>query len=243
MRLLPFVLLAACVEPAPKSEDALLHYLWEHFDASPTVVTDAITQWHTIARGDEVGDDYSTNGVSALATAKDVSGFYYFGTIDCTVEQMERIFYARDQADIYRETYDAFSREYTSDFDAYVDQRVDRLSWQSTFTDTIMNARYQTELHAILRSVPHGDGRMLIARTHQPAPARFEAPTAIEIAQDFHLDVFYPRADGKLMHLFLMWGQIRLGEIDNVSDFLVGTLLKNMDGWDGVASDMCKNGY
>jgi len=244
---LPLLLLPACLPAVPKNVDQLAHFLWSSFEDTPDVVGAALQVWDGLSNAESGSiSDVSSDQIEVLGLgwAPDLAerrGFYFFDGVGCDIDEMEAIYASADQAQIYPNTYDDFTRIFTSDKAAYAKRLNPRLTWTSRITDTILGAQYDTELLTELRRIESKSvGTVLIARTYQPTPATFLSPGAISIDQDFHIDAYYHRPGGGLMHLQIMWGSMRFGPFSSNDDFVINTLLENIRGWDKIATTLCQ---
>jgi hypothetical protein len=104
------LLLSACVAPVPQDVDHLAHHLWRSFDADDATIREGLLAWHS----DETGS------ISRAPELTKGRGFFFYNAVDCSIDQMEAIFAAPDQATIFGDTYDAYARTFSNDLEAYV---------------------------------------------------------------------------------------------------------------------------
>jgi hypothetical protein len=245
--------LCACVSAAPKNADQQAHALWASFAADDNTLRLALERWHDVAKGAELTadksgklTDLSRSEVNDLSIPEsldpsDARGAYFFNVITgCTLDQIEAIETAANQAELFPNTYDAFERIYMSDQQAYLARQTRALQWRSRFTDTVMDASYDTELKSLLRRINFGDDHAIVSRTYQPRPATIRNDADAEVTQDFQLDAYYPREDGKIMHVHLLWGHLRIGAISTDDDIVLSVMLSNLKGWDDVRTKHCE---
>lgn len=254
-----FALLLACrhPDPAPEDVDGLARWFWAHYDDEDDAIAEAVANAHAALGADALEDatdglisdlaaeDLATVGLSETHDPTLAAGMYLSNVFACELGQLEEIVYHLAQDELYEGVYDAYSRSYTSDFDAYVAREAPTLGWEVEISTSVglPNSAYTEWLDGGVRYVPDSDyGPVLLARTWMPGPAEFEDPDK-SFEQDYQIEVYWERAPGEIVHLYAIWRQIDLGGgLDQDSDLVVGTTLNNLAKWDEATAELCAEG-
>jgi hypothetical protein len=267
-RLVPvlvFVTVTACgpqAMPAPEDLDGNLRWFWSSSkDAKDAEVVEAALRLETAGKAasltaDKPGrgfitrltpDELAVVGLKDVVDPSKARGFFISNVFPCTLDKLEAIVFALDQKAQYPEAYDAYTRTYTSDFDAYAGRSAPTLTWDVTLTAKLVTAPYTSNLKGGLRRVtpPAGKtsfGPLLIARTWLPAPAMFRNPDpATSFEQDYQIEVFWERAPGEIFHAYGMWRDLRLGLGFTTEDNgVANTIMSGLIDWDKKTTELCK---
>lgn len=227
--------LMACAAPveAPEDLDALFHYLFEKYEAgSDAELLAAAANLEPLLQEDAQGlvstlsaAEQATVELGSARDPAEATGMYVAGPLDCAFEDTERLLYALDQEGLYEEatgseSYDAYDRVYTSDFDAYAARETPFLGWTTTYTVTPVLTTYTAVISGGMRWVPEADGvgPFFMQRSWLPDPASFEdEDTDDYFDQDYQLDVVLPGGQGAV-HAYAMWRDLSsLGLVDEDS--------------------------
>lgn len=254
------LLLLGCTatKPVPQDLDGLAHWFWQNYEAgSDEEVAAATVALHAAVGGDTL--DGATTGSLTDLDAAEVAlvdlrwtpdpaaarGVVLINPVPCSLAALEPILYDLEQDALYPGTYDAYTRVYTSDFDAYVAREVPHLSWRSDITATILGATYTEEVLGGLRWSPAVEGvsgawgPVLMGRAYIPEPAVFESDGK-SFDQDYQLEVWWERAPGEVVHFYAVWRQGDYGAgLTSDSDAVAGLLLDGLEDWDRDTAALC----
>ena len=251
-----FFLLLACrqIEPAPSDIDGLAHHFWKHFDdeeGSP--LAEGIGNLHNALDGEEM-EEITEGLISALdqqeldlvgkgdEDASSLTGVYYAGVIDCTLESIEPIIYDLDQASLREGTYVSYEREYTTDFQAYAAREEEILGWETVYEVEGFGADHVAFLNGWLRYGTGGDlGPFLLSRVVLNEPAPFSGSEERGMYQDYQLETFHSRKDGKTVHFYVIWREmVYAGDIDFASESVQRLVLDGLADWDRGMEENCR---
>lgn len=252
------LLLLACKtpEPAPRDLDQVLHALWLDYAMQNDEALKAdVVSLQEIVADPELSMEGTFSGMSSEEVAladlpRDIDestalGMYTIGTVDCDADDLERIVYNSRQDLLYPDNYatdPTYSREYTSDFDAYVAREVNQLTWDATFgIDIPLTGSYVTTIHGGEHHTVADDGPYLFSWTIMPEPAETD-PETIIFDIDFQIEAYFP-SEGGMTHVYGMWRHIDLGNgLGTQSDASVTLMLGGMHDWDDATSAICEEG-
>ncbi len=244
------------VEPAPEDLDSLNLYMWRHFDDdNGTALQSGIESLHLLMDVDNFDAliDGSTSNLeqSDLDTvgksdqdASLLSGVFFVNTVACSVAGIEPNVYGLNQDVLHPDTYDAYSRSYTSDFEAYLAREETTLSWDTTYDISGFGYNYTADLESSLRFVPRGsDGfaDMIISRTILKEPAYFdEGSTERGLFQDFQMEIYYQLDNGSAFHFYGIWREMILfGDVSFSSESAQRLVLDGLSDWDRDMEENC----
>lgn len=238
--------------------DDLARYFWNHFDADPAVIAEAVDALHEGGKAERLlGGQHKEGKLTALQpedfhgleleitpnTAK-ARGFYVLNNMECPLEYAERITNSREQRTVHPGIYDEYHRDFLDDFDAYDTRATDRLSWHSTFKATILGAQYAAESNETMRyirpSVKTGGREFVLAKTYQVRPAIFSGDNALD--QDYEIEVFYPASDGTTLHFYAIWRDIHIGAFSILDEPTLSIVVGEIVKWDVRSSEVCQAG-
>ncbi len=256
---------------APEDLDGLARFFFNRFapknddltDADPAVsdaeIQDGIARLHDVLDGDALNEPQL--GTLADITAEELAtaglpdadpqrpqGMFIADIVRCSLDRLEDIIRTDDQLSLYPEAYAAYSRVNDADRPQY------NPTWVSTFTsadNALFTNQFTAVTHSGLRKVPDVErssgepapfGRVLTSRVVMPEPATFEQPSdSVAYQNDFQVEVFYPRAEGELVHFYGMWRFMKLGVLgDSGSDLFIDQTTGGMIDWDKKTSVLCE---
>ena len=253
-----WILLLSCkaVEPAPEDLDELSLYFWRHFlDDDPITLQAGIESLHSVMNVD-VLDELIDGSIMPLSQsdldevgrenqeASMLSGVFFINKVNCSIEGIAPNVYNLDQDVLHPDTYDAYNREYTSDFEAYLTEEEEFLSWDTTYDISGFGYDYTAYLESTLRNVPkdgNGFADMLISRTLLKEPAYFdEGSTARGLFQDFQMEIYYQLESGQSLHLYAIWREMILfGDMSFASESAQRLVLDGLSDWDRDMEENC----
>lgn len=261
LRALPLVLLhCGCrkVEPAPEELDALMHWMWSRYEDG---LDDQLAEgggnlWDAV---DGEGwteawdgsltpltrDEAASVGVTDRDPA-DAPGVFLVNAYTCSLGELESILLHEAQDELYEGVYDRYERTYTSSREDFEARRTLTMGWQVSYDASLFGTSYTAGIDGGLRAVPemevsaHGD--LLMARTVMPEPAEFEGDGRSQ-PQDYQLEIWQPRGDGSLLHVYGLWRQADFGAgITSEGEGSQRILLNNLRQWDDETEGHCAAG-
>ena len=252
-------LLCSCkgVEPAPEDLNNLSLYMWRHFsDEEDTALQAGIESLHQIMNVDTLEElldgsisNLTQNDLDAAGKSDQdaslLSGVFFINKVNCSIEGIEPNVYSLAQDELHPETYDAYERNYTSDFDAYKAREEDFLSWDTTYDISGFGYDYRAHLESTLRfSAVQDDtdfSNMLISRTILKEPAYFdEDSTNRGLFQDFQMEVYYQLDSGDSLHFYAIWREMILfGNMSFASESAQRLVLDGLSDWDRDMEENC----
>lgn len=260
--LLPGLVACKKVEPAPEDLDALFHYGWAHFEAEgDEELAGAVVNLHAALDGDALEEtlDGSVSSLSAEEVALvglegvspgDAAGIFIARPVACDLDTLAQILVEPDQDQLYTGVYDAYARDYHDDTAAFVSGEALTLSWELTYTASLLGATYETSTVGALRRVPVLDeelsphGESIWFRSVMPEPAVFEGDSKKYLDQDYQLEAFWEPEPGRLLHVYAMWREANYGSgYDTDSEGVQRIIMNNMAKWDDTTEELCAEGW
>jgi hypothetical protein len=248
------------VEPAPAELDALFHYVWDGYDAGEDeVLHEAIRNLDAAVDGASVDGpaDGSLTPLSdeqgALVGVTDRSptaaaGVYLVNLIRCDLGALEQILTEPAQDQLYEGTYESYSRDYHGDIDGFLQGADHTLSWDVTYTASVLGAGYTASLDSSLRRVVAMDdetspwGDVMLARAYLPEPAEFDSDNKT-LDQDYQLEAYWQRAPGEIVHAYAVWRQADWGAgFTSDDDGIQRLMLNALADWDETTDELCASG-
>jgi len=249
------------VDPAPKDIDGLAHYFWDGFDDEDEALAAGVVNLQKAMKRNELGDgvldgtitDLARNQLSIIGmdnkNPSKAAGVFIANVINgCTFNEVEESIYALNQNQRHGDTYDRYDREFTSDFDAYDEGRIDELTWQTIYTVTGFGATYTATLDGWLRYVPEIDeelsphGPALVSRGALIEPAYIEGSNRERgLMQDYQLEVYYQRARREIVHFYVIWRDMQYtGSMDFDNETMQRLVLDGLVNWDEDTAEDCR---
>ncbi|HMV68031.1 MAG TPA: hypothetical protein PKA64_14385 [Myxococcota bacterium] len=259
------LLLAACraVDEAPQDLDAVLHDAWWAYDGAGDLGA-AAEALIALADPDALLDE-PVDGTQSRLTATELTRvdlrappdddgtwrlpdpalarpIFLLNRFTCDLDQLERVLIHLDQDALF-EAYDAYSRSYTSDDAAFRDGATDVLTWEAVASASYFGAGSYTEtLDGGVRRFDLAAGRGLAGRTWIPFPAHNDGG-AIQLRQDYQIEVYVPWGDGDVLHLYGVWRELDLGALGTMEkDTVARVTLNNLAAWDDKVEALCADG-
>lgn len=232
------LLLACAPEPAPRDVDDLVRLLWTDFDvADDALLAEAAGN---LPREDQEGEltrlaaeDVAHLDRGAVDTSA-ARGWYVVYRFTCSLDRLEAILAAQDQADQYPDAgYTSYERTYTSSLEAFEDGTSDTVSWEVDLSGEYLNTAYDEHLIGGLRRTP--DLRM--ARTWIPDAVQFEEGSDWSWPQDYQIEAWVQDGD-EVIHTYGIWRELDVG-ITTENDGLVNTTMNGMRDWDDRTAELC----
>lgn len=256
--------LGACkkVEPAPEDLDALFHYGWAHFEAEgDEELAGAVVNLHAALEDGALEEtlDGSVSSLSAEEVALvgldavspgEAAGMFIARPLACDLDTLAQILVEPDQDALYTGVYDAYSRDYHADTADFTSGEALTLSWELTYTASLLGATYEATTAGMLRRVPVLDeelsphGESIWFRSVMPEPATFEGDSKKYLDQDYQLEAFWEPEPGRLLHVYAMWREANYGSgYDTDSEGVQRIIMNNMAKWDDTTEELCAEGW
>lgn len=250
----PLLLLLACrkIEPAPAELDGLFHWYWQVYepasdgdiqDSGPTALS--LLDEQALAEKAEDGQvsDLSVEE-AALVGVEDrdpalAVGLYVLTSFSCTWESLLPILVEPDQPSIYEGVYESYQRTFTSSREDFESGAVDTLTWTTVYQSKLLGSTFEAQTEGGVRRVLDGTtGRILLQRTHMPAPAVYDTDNK-SFDQDYQIEVYLERPEGRMVHLYGIWRQADYGIGDLENESVQRILLNNLAAWDEETEKAC----
>ena len=240
------------VEPAPTELDELIHFFWDEYDAGdPERLAEGIRNFHDVVNGDtltEVMDgthsslsDEQVQVVGVNAEGAATLGLFMVNLIDCPFAGTEQVLLDPGWGDIYS-VYDSYSRDFTSSADAWRQRSDEFITWDATYTTSVLTISYEADLAEGMRFLPAIDdeaspyGDAILFRRTMPEPAAFDSDNN-SFTQDHKIELYYPLGD-HTMHLHGMWREADFG-LDMDNEGVQRLVLDGMKDWDDETEVAC----
>ncbi len=246
-------LLTACVDPhetpAPPTLDEFLHQAWVEYAAEDLVTLGELTTTEAPTLDsadfpmqgtytDLTVDEAALVAVEWDADPADATGFFLVDTLDCSSDELMDALTNPDQPEVYPDNYTAYSREFTSDIDAFLAGDADTVTWDTNYSVDIVLGQYDTFVHGGAFRI-EVDGEIGFAtRTWAPNKAVTESED-VALDQDYQIEVYYP-AEGGMVHIYGMWRQFQTNDQSTQDNpDLAGIILLGMKGYFDDTSTYC----
>ena len=243
--LLALVLAAGCrlPDPAPEEIDEIVQFGFSRYsadadDLNDRTLADAAENltiwWDENDQGDELftavddtelrDEDLATlDPPSSAADAGALFGVMVGRVTDCSLADIDRIYFDDDQKSLFPETYVGYDRTRTSDFDCFPAGECEEISWRSDVVQetnvigTVVTREFT--IHSGLRQVAavpaEGTTEVVEARfsrTWMRDPAVMAPNIAnSDFRQNYQLEIMTPY-DGRIIHFYGMWTDLRADE-------------------------------
>ncbi|MBX2804266.1 MAG: hypothetical protein KTR31_41780 [Myxococcales bacterium] len=255
MLLLTVLLSCKAVDPAPEGLDDVLHYLWQQVDdGSDAQLADALVNLDVAVDGGGLEEAFD-GSVSRLSTEEaalvgvvdrdpaQAAGVFLVNTFPCDPAQLERILSYARQDELYEGVYESYDRVFDNDREAWLSGADTALTYQVDYTAKLLGSEYAASARGSLRRVPDAEGATwgdwILQRVWLPTPAVFDNDNR-SMDQDYQLELYWPRGDGRIVHAYGMWRQASYGAgIDMESDATQRILLNNLLDWDDNTEQLC----
>lgn len=245
------------LQPAPEDLDGLAHWFWDNgVAADAAAVLDAASGLVAAVEGDPrelpltgtlsdlTRDQLVVTDITDDRDPEGAQGFYIASRLACSFQAVEEITTSTEQAEMRPGTYDAYERVYTSDEAAYRARETDVLRWQTDAALTPINAQYRSTLRAAARFVPAGAtdagpiGPVLVVLSWLVEPAEFDDPDS-SFTQDYQVEVFFEDAPGRVLHMYGIWREMKVGVFTSDDDLFLDTTLNGLKDWDRRTEELC----
>ena len=257
---------AACLNstpppPAPDAVDQNLQWFWVHGaalgDAELAAAAAKLgvsgkadsrtTPLKTLTHERLAPADLEPVGLEKSNDPSTARGLMIVNLFPCTLDTLERLLIAQDQAAQYTGVYDAYTRTYTSDLAAYTDRKKATLDWTVDMKASLpINDGYAATIKGGIRRVAAPadgatKGPFLVTRTWLTAPATFSSGSTSYFRQDYQVEVFWEQAPGTIFHAYAMWRDMKAGGVNlSIEDNgFVNVILDNLVKWDDTTAGLC----
>lgn len=258
---LSLALSCKAVDPAPADLDALLHYVWDQYDAgTDEQLAEAIVNLDAAVGGGtlvEAFDGSLSRLASEQAEAVGVSdrdpaaapGVFLVNTFDCGFDTLEALLSYAAQDELHDGVYAAYSRRFDTPRADWLGAPAGVLSYEVDYTAKLLGVEYTATTLGALRRVPEGEGltpwgRAIAQRVVLPQPADFGGSGGKLMDQDYQLELYWERGDGRVMHAYGLWRQAEYGAGVSMEDEGSQRLLLNgLLDWDDETAESCAEGF
>lgn len=171
-------------------------------------------------------------------------GMLLISELDCSLSQVEKLASAKNQSEIYPDSYDKYDRAYQGNIQDFIAGAAPSIVWKTNYTVSLLGRTYEATLTGGARRIAGaapGGGTMLLSRTALDQPARFIAGSDAEFNQDYQMEAFYEIAPNKVVHYYAIWREFRLASLTSSTDLYINTVLGNSVDFDVRASKVCRD--
>lgn len=172
-------------------------------------------------------------------------GMLIITELDCSMDAITKLVVAKNQPDLYPKTYDAYTRTYQSDVNAFLSNASPTLTWKTDYTATAINRTYKATLTGGARFLPAAapnGGPILLSRTILDAPATFISGDDAEFNQDYQMEAYYSVAPTKVVHFYALWREFRVASLTSHDNLYINVVLGNLVDFDVRTSKICRDG-
>lgn len=171
-------------------------------------------------------------------------GMLLIKEIECSLDQLEKLVVAKNQTTLYPDLYDTYTRDYTSDVNAFLGGAA-TVDWKTHYQATALSRTYQADVLGGARRVPSAlpsGARALMDRAYLPAPATFTQGNDSAFDQDYQIELYYERSPGRTLHFYALWRQFNISTLTSESDLYINIVLGNLSDFDDRSTKICKDG-
>lgn len=250
------VVLAACgPDPAPADLDGLARWFWLNFPtASDEEIGEAVGKLHVAIDGANLDEELTVGvahlhpedvehvgmgGKGDLAFAR---GMCMVAPTPCTMARLEELSIALDQKGLFG-GYEAYTRAYTTDVEAYKRREEKILAWTTDYTIDNAGVRYDAHVLGEARFVTEVPGKSphtYLQRAWLTEPAKFNNPDDF-FRQDYQIIVTYEKQPGQLVRLFALWRDMTFAGFNTEEDFMVSFTLSGLVQTNDKIVELCGN--
>lgn len=193
-------------------------------------------------------DDLTKETLGLPAIARDpvqAQGMLVITELDCSLAQIERIVSARNQPEIYPDSYDEYARTYASSIQDFLSGAAPTVGWKTEYTVSLLGRTYEAILTGGARRVTGaapGNKPLLLSRTVLDQPARFVAGGDAEFNQDYQIEAFYEIAPSRVVHYYALWREFRIGSLSSSDNLYINVVLGSSVDFDVRTSKVCRDG-
>lgn len=258
--LLTLVALCGCrlPDPAPVEIDEIVQFGFSRYatdedDLNDRTLADAaenlslwwsdnITGKELFAASDETelrAEDLDTlNPPSSAADSDALLGVMVGRVTDCTLQDIDRLYFIDDQRSLFPDNYVSYTRTRTSDFDCFSAGDCEEATWT---TDVVQET--QVLATTVTREFTLGSGLRQVAAvpsegTEEVVTARFSRTWMLDPAvltpgiansdfrQNYQLEIITPH-NGGVIHLYGMWTDLR-SDLDTSASIFVNSYIDGL---------------
>jgi hypothetical protein len=240
--LIVFLLIMGCRPPpdAPENLDELMSYLFEHAlderDDALVAGTENLTVWMS-ANLEETFDGYRVTNLSSESVAsldgseRDLDGLVGAAVgydIAYPFELVSDVMISTDPMDLYPDVYADNSREYLTDFDCFVAQECELLSFTAETTFNYpLNIVASTKARTDYRWLQLSNGQMAsVQRVWMTEPAEVNVDW-LTLEQNYFIAVAFPEGD-ITRRVESTWAIVKLGDGGVSEDVALNLTISNM---------------
>jgi hypothetical protein len=255
-RLAPLMILAlgGCkkIVEAPEDLDGLLHHFWLHADGHEAELVVGMDNLHAVLGADEL--DATDGEVTTLSTAEldavgitrnvdptRAFGMYVTTEFDCDLVTAANVATSPDQNELFG-GFQSFERTFDDDYDAFLAGDLTNITWQVDYEVNVpLASPYTATTDGLAYWVDGAEaGRFMITVSWMPQAAEFEGKGSFE--QDYRLEVFYERTDGRVRHVEGLWRQMDAGLVNTDNSTIQRAILNYLLERDDTTEEWCASG-
>jgi hypothetical protein len=187
----------------------------------------------------------ATLGIPAITRDPTLTqGMLVITELDCSMAQIEKLATAKNQPEIYPDSYDKYERTYQTSIQDFLSGAAPTVTWKTEYQVSLLSRTYVADLTGGARRVPGvapNGGSMLLMRTVLDGPARFVAGGDAEFNQDYQMEAFYESAPNKVIHYYAIWREFRIGSLSSSSSLYINVVLGHSVDFDVRTSKVCRD--
>lgn len=171
-------------------------------------------------------------------------GMLLIKEVGCSLDQLSKLVVAKNQTELYPKLYDTYTRDYTSDVNAFLGGGP-TVTWTTHYQASALSRTYQSTVLGGARRVPNGmpsGAPVFLDRAYLQEPAVFtQGGNDSGFDQDYQIELYYERAPGRTLHFYALWREFHISTLTSESDLYVNIVLGNLSDFDDRSSKVCKD--
>lgn len=227
--------------------------LWKSYDASDDEIKKAVAGIEGVIAGagprpvQATIDDLTKEQLGIPTITRDpaaAQGMLVITELDCSLDQIEKILVAKNQPEIYPDSYDQYARTYTTSIQDFLSGAAPSVAWKTQYTVSLLERTYEATLTGNAKRVAGaapGGGTMLLGKTFLDEPARFISGGDAELNQDYQIEAYYEIAPTRVIHFYAMWREFRVSSLTSSHNLYINIVLGNLVDFDVRTSKVCRD--
>ncbi len=208
------------------------------------VVSKAGTLPLQLETGSLTASDLAEIGVSADPTL--AQGVLLVTELKCPLSGIEKILVARNQDALYPGSFEAFTRTYSNDVNAFLGGTQESVDWIETDTANsggILLGVTETGGARLVPGAGPGGAPVLLARAYQNGPAKIlQGGSGAAFEQHYTVEAYIPRDAQTTLHLWAQWSQFESSFLSSNSSLFIQLELGGMSDSDVHTASICQSG-
>lgn len=227
--------------------------LWRSYDASDDEIKKAVANIERViaAAGPRpvqaTIDDITKDQLGIPTITRDpanAQGMLVITELDCSLDQIEKILVAKNQPEIYPDSYDKYTRTYKTSIQDFLSGVSSSVAWKTEYTVSLLERTYEATLTGGAKRVAGaapGGGVMLLGKTLLDEPARFIAGGDAAFNQDYQIEAYYEIAPARVIHFYAMWREFHVSSLTSSHNLYINIVLGSLIDFDVRTSKVCRD--